>query len=50
MSCNTSAEKMEVSHFGSPQELDVDLFSLLVYPLRGRGKDGHSAVAQIVSG
>ena len=32
------------------QELDVDMFSLLVYPLRSRGKDGHSAAAQIVSG
>ena len=33
-----------------PQELDVDMFSLLVYPLRSRGKDGHFADAQIVSG
>ena len=33
-----------------PQELDVDLFSLLVYPLRSRGKDGHFADTQIVSG
>ena len=33
-----------------PQELDVDLFPILVYPLRSRGKDGHSAAAQIVSG
>ena len=32
------------------QELDVDMFSLLVYPLRSRGKDGHFADAQIVSG
>ena len=32
------------------QELDVDIFSLLVYPLRSRGKDGHSAAALIVSG
>ena len=32
------------------QELDVDIFSLLVYPLRSRGKDGHFANAQIVSG
>ena len=32
------------------QEPDVDLFSLLVYPLRSRGKDGHFADAQIVSG
>ena len=34
----------------SAQELDVDHFSLLVYSLRSRGKDGHSAAAQIVSG
>ena len=33
-----------------PQELDVNIFSLLVYPLHSRGKDGHSAAAQIVSG
>ena len=33
-----------------PQELDVEMFSLLVYPLRSRGKDGHFADAQIVSG
>ena len=32
------------------QELDVDMFSLLVYPLRSRGKDGHFADAQMVSG
>ena len=32
------------------QELDVNMFSLLVYPLRSRGKDGHFADAQIVSG
>ena len=32
------------------QELDVAIFSLLVYPLRSKGKDGHSAAAQIVSG
>ena len=32
------------------QELDVEMFSLLVYPLRRRGKDGHFADAQIVSG
>ena len=32
------------------QELDVGISSLLVYPLRSRGKDGHSAAAQIVSG
>ena len=31
-----------------PQELDVDMFSLLVYLLRSRGKDGHFADAQIV--
>ena len=33
-----------------PQELDVHIFSMLVYPLRSRGKDGHSAAAQIVFG
>ena len=32
------------------QELDVNIFSVLVYPLRSKGKDGHSAAAQIVSG
>ena len=32
------------------QELDVVIFSILVYPLRSRVKDGHSAAAQIVSG
>ena len=32
------------------QELDVNMFSLLVYPLRSRGKDGHFAAAQILSG
>ena len=32
-----------------PQELDVDN-AILVYPLRSKGKDGHSAAAQIVSG
>ena len=31
------------------QELDADLFSILVYPLHSKGKDGHSAAAQIVS-
>ena len=35
---------------GGTQELDVNMFSLLVYPLRSRGKDGHFADAQIVSG
>ena len=35
---------------GRAQELDVVFFTLLVYPLRSRGKDGHSAAAQIVSG
>ena len=33
-----------------PQELDVNIFSVLVYPLRSKGKDGHFAAAQIVSG
>ena len=28
------------------QELDVGFFSILVYPLRSKGKDGHSAAAQ----
>ena len=37
-------------HWVITQELDVDLFSILVYPLRSKGKDGHSAAAQIVSG
>ena len=32
------------------QELDVNMFSVLVYPLRSKGKDGHSAAAHIVSG
>ena len=32
------------------QELDVTMFSVLVYPLRSKGKDGHSAAAHIVSG
>ena len=32
------------------QELDVNIFSVLVYPLRSKGKDGHSVAAQIVSG
>ena len=32
------------------QELDVYIFSILVYHLRSRVKDGHSAAAQIVSG
>ena len=31
------------------QELDVDFF-ILVYLLRSKEKDGHSAAAQIVSG
>ena len=26
------------------------LFSILVYPLRSKGEEGHSAAAQIVSG
>ena len=33
-----------------PQELDVNIFSVLVYPLHSKGKDGHFAAAQIVSG
>ena len=33
-----------------PQELDVNMFYVLVYPLRSKGKDGHSAAAHIVSG
>ena len=34
-----------------PQELDVNIFSVpAVYPLRSKGKDGHSAATQIVSG
>ena len=36
--------------YTAAQELDVDMFSLLVYPPRSRGKDGHFADAQIVSG
>ena len=34
-----------------PQELDVIIFKPCIpYPLRSKGKDGHSAAAQIVSG
>ena len=32
------------------QELDVIIFYTCIYPLRSKGKDGHSAAAQIVSG
>ena len=32
------------------QELDVIIFNTCIYPLRSKGKDGHSAAAQIVSG
>ena len=32
------------------RSLTLILFSILVYPLRSEGKDGHSATAQIVSG
>ena len=37
-------------NMSKPQELDVNMFSVLVYPLRSKGKDGHSAAAHIVSG
>ena len=39
-----------VFKYKNAQELDVNSFSILVYPLRSRGEDGHSAAAQIVSG
>ena len=32
------------------RSLTLIFFSILVYPLRIRGKDGHYAAAQIVSG
>ena len=41
---------VSMRYFFCAQELDVDDFSLLVYPLRSRGKDGHFPAAQIVSG
>ena len=43
-------QKYLANRCDNPQELDVNMFSLLVYPLRSRGKDGHFAAAQIVSG
>ena len=39
-----------VAEWEGSQELDVNIFSVLVYPLRSKGKDGHFAAAQIVSG
>ena len=48
--CNICAQYARGPGMPHAQELDVDLFSLLVYPLRSRGKDGHFADAQIVSG
>ena len=38
------------SSWGSAQELDVNMFSVLVYSLHSKGEDGHSAAAHIVSG
>ena len=34
------------THPQPARDLDVDFFSILVYPLRSKGKDGHSAAAQ----
>ena len=34
------------THLQPAQDLDIGLFSILVYPLRSKGKDGHSAAAK----
>ena len=44
------ADWISIFYLLPTQELDVNIFSVLVYPLRSKGKDGHSAAAQIVSG